>query len=542
MRHTNRKRGLAIGLLVLAMAGCEDPPLTVPVPVAGASPGPSASPSGSPAPGASPVAASPTPAQSLAPGVSPTPVPTPTRTPTPTPTPTPTATASANTDAASQPITSLVFDAPTTASDFTASSVSVRVRAVVPTGVTLKEFALYYDGREHTKQQSSSLSLSTEWNPGVALTGKDNTPVPYGTHSLVAKATTTAGKTLELAYEFDKPLAFRGFTSQITTTTSLPPLPQDRGWVSLYGHEDNHQLFALFGRGANGQDMVAVQKLNLSDLGTGLGQWQYCNQGGLTPRHLPAVAGMKNQLYVIGGETAGATANLTPTDSVMAYNTATQSASSAPALPMALSDATAAVLGQYLYVFGGTSDGTATGASHRLYRLALNTDGSPAGTAWEAMATLPVAQARRGASMIAHRGQLYVFGGRNANDVLLPTIYRYTPSDGGTGPNTWEDAGALRTGFYHGAVGAIGTQVFLAGGVVDAAGTKSRTVVRYDSALRTVTTLAADRSLPTPRAGLGATVVGDKLYVVGGMEDITDTTTSTTVARPVAEALRANTL
>jgi hypothetical protein len=418
--------------------------------------------------------------------------------------------------------------------------VPVRVRAVVPTGVTLKEFTLYYDGREHTKQLSSSLSLSTDWNPGVA-TKTDSTAVPYGTHSLVAKATTTAGKTLELAFEFDKPLAFRGFTRQATDalTPTLPALPQDRAWLRLYGHEDNRQLYALFGRGGDGQDMVAIHKLNLSDLGTSLGQWQYCNQGGLTPRHLPAVAGAKNHLYVIGGETG---APLAPTDSVMVYNTATQAATSAPTLPMPLVDATAAVLGQYLYVFGGTSDGAAAGTSHRLYRLELETDGSPRGTAWEAMAGLPTAQARRGASMIPHRGQLYLFGGRNASNVLMSTIYRYTPADAASSPNTWEDAGMLRAGFYQGAVGAIGTQVFLAGGVVDAAGAKTRAVVRYDSVLKTVTTLPTDRSLPGARSGMGAAVVGDRFYVVGGAEDTTDATTGATSTNVVGEVLRANTL
>ena len=98
-----------------------------------------------------------------------------------------------------------------------------------------------------------------------------------------------------------------------------------------------------------------------------------------------------------------------------------------PALPLALANQAAAVLGDVLYVFGGESD---RGTEKSLY--ALNLKNPAAG--WQKRADLP-GPARAFTALVAQAGALYVLGGRETvkgTTTVFRDAYAYQP-----GQNSW---------------------------------------------------------------------------------------------------------
>lgn len=534
MQQSIWQRGLGIGLLVIAMAGCEDPPLPTSVPVAGASasPGPSASPTGSPRPTTSPTAT---------PTATPTPTPVPTRTPigaTPTPTPTPTATASSSIAAAP---TAVVFTAPLPNANFTANSVTVRVDVEVPSGVTLQKITLQYDGRDLVVQKGSSLSLNYQWNPNVLPMPEGNEPVAAGSHKLTAIATTTAGTTKSTDLVFDKPFAFNGWTNVTDDDKAIPALPEPRGAVRLVADDTANQLYALFGIDSDGQDMVGIARLSIDNIGQpgSIGQWVACAPSGLAPRRYPAVAAAGTNIYIAGGKLAGASSALAPTSAVYYYKGRDEVAVTAPSLPVPLSEAQAAVLAGYLYVTGGTTDDTAAGTSTALYRLKLSDVGEPAvGANWETRATV---EGRRGGALVAHAGKLYLLGGKNANDVYARVIHIYNPPEA-SGGESWKDLGmSLTDGLYHPSAVSVGGSLVVTGGRLVTDNQKLAAVVQIDPVARTKKTLDPGVHLPSARAEMGAAVIDGEVWIAGGFETETDSD-SDFAEIPLSSVLRSNSL
>jgi cyclically-permuted mutarotase family protein len=98
-----------------------------------------------------------------------------------------------------------------------------------------------------------------------------------------------------------------------------------------------------------------------------------------------------------------------------------------PALPLALANQAAAVLGDMLYVFGGESD---HGTEKSLYALNLK---APA-TGWQKRADLP-GPARAFTALVAQGGALYVLGGRetvSGTTTVFRDAYTYQPAQ-----NSW---------------------------------------------------------------------------------------------------------
>jgi N-acetylneuraminic acid mutarotase len=225
----------------------------------------------------------------------------------------------------------------------------------------------------------------------------------------------------------------------------------------------------------------------------------------------------------VGGSIAIADPNnvgamiLAPTASAKVYNVKQESAQAMPDLPSALTDAQAALLNGYLYVYGGSTDGTAAGTSSQLYRLKLDDAGNVDATAWETLTSPGGENARRGGALVATGGKLYVVGGKNGNDVLGRVVYAYTPPTD-TVADSWTDLVTLNYGVYHAAIAGLGGKIYVAGGVIDTLGKRTNTVVEIDPSLRTFQTLSTNARLPSARSGMGAAVVNGQLFVVGGSE------------------------
>eukprot|EP00747_Dinoflagellata_sp_TGD_P198994 gnl/TRDRNA2_/TRDRNA2_72129_c0_seq1.p1 gnl/TRDRNA2_/TRDRNA2_72129_c0~~gnl/TRDRNA2_/TRDRNA2_72129_c0_seq1.p1 ORF type:complete len:273 (+),score=40.08 gnl/TRDRNA2_/TRDRNA2_72129_c0_seq1:3-821(+) len=148
-------------------------------------------------------------------------------------------------------------------------------------------------------------------------------------------------------------------------------------------------------------------------------------------RFCPSAAVIGNHLYVCGGSN-GAFGSL---QSVEHYDLATSTWERLPPMAQRRSGAAVAVMGGRLYVCGG-NDGR--GALNSVERF------NPSAGAWEAVAAgawesiPPMSRARFCASAASIGGQLYVCGGSDKED-LLRSAERFDPTTG-----TWEALPRMR--------------------------------------------------------------------------------------------------
>jgi N-acetylneuraminic acid mutarotase len=224
----------------------------------------------------------------------------------------------------------------------------------------------------------------------------------------------------------------------------------------------------------------------------------------LSSRPLPepsagrAVVALGPDIYAIGGETTEGV-----TDAVRIFDTRERVWRRAASKPTAVRAATAAELFGEIYVPGGeTADGQAT-ATVEAY--------SPSQDAWRRVASLPRPLAEGVA--VANGGFLYVFGGRD-EDGPLDSAFVYDP-----GADSWRPIASLPAPRASAAGGALLGKLYLVGGqdtTGEASETPSDSCFVYDP--------AADSweecpPLLRPRAGAGAAVLLNKLYVLGGAAD-----------------------
>ena len=144
----------------------------------------------------------------------------------------------------------------------------------------------------------------------------------------------------------------------------------------------------------------------------------------------------------------------------------------------------------------------------------LNTDGNPTKTlfvynpgtnAWVKKAAMPVAS--YGGAAAAIGGKLYVLT-PTGNSTLL---HRYDPAT-----NSWTARAAGLHGHYYPVVGVIDGKLYVAG-TMHADESPSGLVSMYDPATNTWT---AKTGMPEDQVGAGGRVVGNKLYAVGGFEEL----------------------
>jgi hypothetical protein len=159
------------------------------------------------------------------------------------------------------------------------------------------------------------------------------------------------------------------------------------------------------------------------------------------------------------------------------------------------------ILGDYLYLFGGTFFNAAYNASLR-YHL-------PSGT-WEELTRMPENSEHLTAAAVGNK--IYVVGGRrrvgfqltNSNILLI-----YSPQT-----NTWEEGPDMTTARSGLASVAFGDAFLTFGGEgFDDGGYVFPQVERYTPATETWDSLTR---MPLPVHGIGAALLDGKIYIVGG--------------------------
>jgi N-acetylneuraminic acid mutarotase len=130
---------------------------------------------------------------------------------------------------------------------------------------------------------------------------------------------------------------------------------------------------------------------------------------------------------------------------------------------------------------------------------------------WTALAPMP--SARQEVAVAAFNGYVFVVGGFGAGAEPVATVEFYDPAR-----NRWAPRAALPVPLHHAAAAVAGNRLFVVGGYTGGRvrWTPSAAVYEYDF-LRDA--WAARAEMPTPRGGLAAAALGDRLHAVGGAAD-----------------------
>ncbi len=213
-------------------------------------------------------------------------------------------------------------------------------------------------------------------------------------------------------------------------------------------------------------------------------------------------------------------------------------------LPSARWGHTTAFAGGYVYVVGGSNGSTAQGNLYwakvdpNFTRLstpgtALTTanpgDGACASWCTNSAYNLPSSATRRGASMVAYNGYLYLFGGLSDAGSRTDTVFiaklgangepqRWHPSDSDTSNwDYWYEDTTLDTARTYTSAVAYNNRMYLIGGTTNAS-TGGTTTVRVADINPTgvLTNWASETSLPAARWGTTTVQYNGYIYVVGG--------------------------
>jgi N-acetylneuraminic acid mutarotase len=220
----------------------------------------------------------------------------------------------------------------------------------------------------------------------------------------------------------------------------------------------------------------------------------------LSVRQEHAVAVLGGEVLVIGGFTPDAT------DSVEAYDPASDLWRALAPFPSVLHHANVAVVGERLFVAGFYVGSSFTSASGEVFEY------DRAGDAWAARSPLPAGTERASACVAALDGLVYLFGGARDGSVSDASVY-----DPGT--DAWRELPRLPEAREHCAAGAIGGRIVIAGGRANGIGGFQPNTWLFDPETETY---APGAPLLTARGGVAGAVIDDRLFLFGGEGNASD--------------------
>jgi N-acetylneuraminic acid mutarotase len=224
------------------------------------------------------------------------------------------------------------------------------------------------------------------------------------------------------------------------------------------------------------------------------------------PLHHPMAATVDGALYVVGGF-AGSFGQRAPVDSVWAYDPVADRWARRASLPAPVGAGAVAVLDGRLYVLGGERR-RPSGGPGDYESVADVSVYDPRTDRWE---VLPPMRYRRDHLVAgAINGRVYAAGGRDRPILDLPVVEEYDPAT-----RTWRERAPIPTGRSGSAGAVLGDKLYVFGGEGNPASPRGvfAEVEVYDPATDTWTQVDV---MPTPRHGLGAVTVGQRIYLPGG--------------------------
>ncbi|HVG00373.1 MAG TPA: S-layer homology domain-containing protein [Chloroflexia bacterium] len=228
----------------------------------------------------------------------------------------------------------------------------------------------------------------------------------------------------------------------------------------------------------------------------------------MQPRSRSAAVNFGNQghIYVLGGENPEGDIDLP----VELYDSLGNRWYARAHLAKPVSNAGAAVIGDAIYVVGGTS-GAEAQSTLQVYR--------PGTDATEIVSTDPLPQPRFGAGVVAVNGKLYVIGGADSDQIGTNTVFEYDPAL--PAGSRWRSRAAMPTARMYLGASAVDGTIYAVGGAARAVPVADlATVEAYNPGANSWTTTA---SMSRGRAGVVAVGVnsgdpgcGARLYALGG--------------------------
>lgn len=168
------------------------------------------------------------------------------------------------------------------------------------------------------------------------------------------------------------------------------------------------------------------------------------------------------------------------------------------------------VIGGYLYVLGGVSS---SGSLNSVERALINADGSLG--RFVAVPGVTLATPRQGHTAVRIHDRVYVIGGFG-NGSLVSVEYATVAQDGSLGPFTVLPDVGLMTARRNHASAVIGNYLYVIGGIAaNPLSTVERAAIHGDGSLGQFAPVAGV-SLAMARQGHSSAVIGDYLYVAGG--------------------------
>ena len=231
----------------------------------------------------------------------------------------------------------------------------------------------------------------------------------------------------------------------------------------------------------------------------------------VTSRAGNSVALVGHSLYVMGGVGSAGDLGTVEQASVNADGSLGTFANSASALVTARHGHSSVVIGSYLYVIGGAGDA----ALRSVERAAIARDGSLG--PFSTVSGVALVTARHGHTNIVIGNQLYVIGG--AADGILDSVERaIIHGDGSLGPFVAVPEAHLVNARDRHASALVGRSLYVLGGTGRAGllDDVERASIEPDGSLGPFAPVAGV-TLKTARAGHAAAVLGNALYVVGGV-------------------------
>ena len=207
----------------------------------------------------------------------------------------------------------------------------------------------------------------------------------------------------------------------------------------------------------------------------------------------------ENQFILIGGENETGVLQ-----DVWSYETGNDSWIEKSPIPEPVKEIQAAILGEKIYVPGGSGDDNLPISELFIY--------DPRADTWETGSSLPVKISSYG--MVPYEGKLYVFGGYDGED-YLNTIYVYDPYS-----NEWNLLGEMPYSCAGLTAVVLGGRIHIMGGINEEGilDTHQVYIPQRDEIGEPAWLDAA--SLPTPRYGMNSTVLAEMIYIAGGKNEI----------------------
>jgi N-acetylneuraminic acid mutarotase len=204
------------------------------------------------------------------------------------------------------------------------------------------------------------------------------------------------------------------------------------------------------------------------------------------------------KIYVMGGYPG----ERITSDQVQIYDSATDSWSLGPPLPIPMHHTMAATVNGRVYVMGGEGGNPQGGQS---FFLEMNHVLNEEAGVWEQRADMPTRRSGGGAAVID--GKIYVAGGRPPRGADFAV---YDPA-----ADTWTTLPDMPTARNHLAVSAVGGKIVVAGGRFGGGvGSEMTDIVEiYDPATGT---WSRGTSMLKPRAGMASVTSRGCMYAIGG--------------------------